>query len=45
MKNKPYVKEYNSDGEVINPIKGSYLNWYPNRRQRRISERKLNKNK
>lgn len=32
--NKPYVKEV-VDGEIINPIKGSYPSDYPNRKQRR----------
>lgn len=33
--NKPYIKQYNADGTISNPIVGSYLNEHPNRRQRR----------
>ena len=33
--NTPYVKQFNSDGEVINPIKKNYLSPEPNRRARR----------
>ena len=35
MKNKPYVKEYDKNGNVTNAIKGEYLNYGPNRRTRR----------
>jgi hypothetical protein len=34
--NKPYVKEFNKNGELNNPIKGLYLNEFPNRRMRRF---------
>lgn len=33
--NVPYVKKYNNDGEVINPIKGIYHTQGPNRKERR----------
>jgi len=33
--NIPYVKEYNKNGEVINPIRGIYTSPFPNRRTRR----------
>lgn len=33
--NVPYVKEYDSNGILINPIKGLYKNEYKNRKQRR----------
>lgn len=33
--NKPYVKQYDANGNVSNPIKGSYLNKHPNRKERR----------
>lgn len=39
MKNTPYVKEYNKNGEVTNPINGIYKNEFPNRRERRKKER------
>jgi hypothetical protein len=35
MKNIPYVKQYNEDGTIANPIKGSYESKLPNRSQRR----------
>lgn len=34
--NQPYVKQINSLGVVTNPITGSYINQYPNRKERRI---------
>lgn len=33
--NVPYVKEYNSLGICINPIKGEYIHKFPNRKARR----------
>lgn len=33
--NTPYVKEYNKDGILLNPIRGMYSNPFPNRQQRR----------
>ena len=32
--NTPYVKQYNEEGEVINPINGKYVSQFPNRRAR-----------
>jgi len=40
MKNTPYVKEY-KDGILMNPIKGSYLNAFLNRSQRRDTKHKF----
>jgi len=34
--NTPYVKKFNEDGTVSNPIKGSYLHSELNRKQRRL---------
>lgn len=33
--NKPYVKQYNENGEIINPIKRAYLHQFPNTSTRR----------
>ena len=33
--NKPYVKEYDENGVVTNPINGSYFDYYKNRTERR----------
>lgn len=33
--NQPYVKEYNDQGIVSNPIRGKYENLSPNRKARR----------
>ena len=41
--NIPYVKKYDENGVCINPIKGIYINRYPNRAQRRKEEREINK--
>ncbi len=35
MKNKPYVKQYNSEGLLINPIVETYKSVFKNRRTRR----------
>ena len=35
MKNEPYVKKYNTMGEVKNPINTGYFHNFPNRRVRR----------
>lgn len=44
--NTPYVKKLNENGEVINPIKGSYLHQEQNRKQRRLKlERFVNNRK
>ncbi len=39
--NKPYVKKFNRDGVLINPIEKSYVSERPNRRQRRRELRKV----
>jgi hypothetical protein len=33
--NKPYVKQFNENGELVNPIKGIYASVFPNRERRR----------
>lgn len=33
--NTPYVKQYNDDGSVANPIEGKLESKFPNRRMRR----------
>lgn len=35
MKNKPYVKMYDKNGIIKNPIKTGYLHDFENRRERR----------
>lgn len=35
MKNTPYVKKYDKNGNVTNPIKGGYFHDEQNRKQRR----------
>jgi len=35
MKNTPYVKEYNANGEIINPIVGIYENKFLSRKKLR----------
>ena len=35
LKNQPYVKKYDSMGNVINPIEKAYINFFPNRAFRR----------
>jgi len=44
MKNIPYVKIENQDGNVLNPINGSYPNFFKNRRERKAAIRKATKN-
>lgn len=34
-KNQPYVKKYDSNGELTNPINRAYVNFFPNRSMRR----------
>lgn len=34
--NRPYKKVYDAAGELLNPIKGSYPNTGPNRKDRRL---------
>ena len=45
IKNIPYVKQYNSEGELINPITGVYPQPNPNRRTRRKAMRSFLKSK
>lgn len=33
--NRPYVKQYDANGDLINPIVSKFLNTSPNRRERR----------
>lgn len=35
--NKPYVKQYNEDGTISNPIQGIFVNKFPNRSKRRFT--------
>jgi hypothetical protein len=35
MKNEPYVKKYNKNGQVINPIPSGYIHNFLNRKARR----------
>lgn len=42
--NVPYVKQYDSHGNLVNPIPlEGYLNTGPNRRQRRANRKIINK--
>lgn len=34
-KNQPYVKKYDSNGNVTNPIQRAYVNFFPNRSMRK----------
>lgn len=34
-KNTPYIKKFDDEGKLLNPIKGSYINTLPNRHERR----------
>lgn len=45
MKNTPYVKSFNKEGELENPIKGEYLHGLPNRQSRRKKEPRFLNNK
>lgn len=42
--NTPYIKQLNELGQVINPIEKSYMSEYPNRRERRHSEKRFTGN-
>lgn len=44
MQNIPYVKIENEDGDILNPINGSYPNFFPNRKQRRDAMARATKN-
>lgn len=35
MKNEPYVKQFDENGTLTNPINGVYQNEFPNRKERR----------
>lgn len=35
--NKPYIKIYDADGVLTNPIHGSLISKFPNRQQRRYT--------
>lgn len=39
-KNMPYVKSYDANGDLINPILFKYRGFGPNRRERRMAEGK-----
>ena len=43
--NIPYVKTYNLIGEVTNPIEGSYINNFANRKQRRAKPMRFKSNR
>jgi hypothetical protein len=43
--NVPYVKEYNDKGELLNPINGKYVNYFPNRQQRKPNRQRFFNNK
>lgn len=43
--NKPYVKQHNEKGELLNPINGKYVNKHPNRSIRRMKEPRFRNNK
>ena len=42
--NKPYVKQVNDLGEIINPITSIYSSSFPNRRKRREKTKRFVKN-
>lgn len=44
MKNIPYVKIEDEEGNVLNPINGSYPSFFKNRRQRKADLRAMTKN-
>ena len=43
--NTPYVKEYDKNGELLNPINGKYVNEFPNRQQRKPNRQRFFNNK
>lgn len=43
--NTPYVKEYNELGELLNPIKGKFVNKFPNRQQRKPNRQRFFNNR
>ena len=42
-KNRPYVKQYDSNGDLINPIQGAYYNKDVNKVMGRSQRRKFDK--
>tara|TARA_R110000851_G_scaffold27764_4_gene77867 strand:+ start:5683 stop:5931 length:249 start_codon:yes stop_codon:yes gene_type:complete len=38
--NRPYVKQYDAAGDLINPIIGEFVNLQPNRRERKKNAKK-----
>lgn len=42
-KNRPYVKQYDASGELINPINGAYYNQDVNKTINRSQRRKFDK--
>jgi hypothetical protein len=43
--NKPYEKQYDASGQLVNPIEGSYKHFFPNRRERREKPTRVASNK
>jgi len=44
LRNIPYVKILNEEGDIVNPINGSYPNYFSNRRERKALIKKETKN-
>lgn len=44
-RNIPYVKQYDANGEVTNPIRGLYPNRGPNRKTRRMGDGRFMNNR
>lgn len=44
LRNIPYVKILNEEGDIINPINGNYPNYFSNRRQRKALIKNETKN-
>jgi len=42
MQNIPYVKTFDKNGKLENPIDGFYISPYPNRKQRRSKIKNIN---
>lgn len=38
-KNTPYVKQFDENGHLLNPIQGSYVSPFPNRQRRKAALR------
>ena len=46
--NRPYVKQYDAEGKLVNPIVGEFINSQPNRQERRedtLNKKRLFNNK